>query len=66
MKKSLVKYKKLGFEEIEKWVDKIKQVKQHEKDAKVGIVAEANKTYGAFGPGTVNLFMQCLSYHIFH
>ncbi len=66
MKKSLVKYKKLGFEEIEKWVDKIKQVKQHEKDSKVGIVAEANKTYGAFGPGTVNLFMQCLSYHIFH
>jgi len=64
--KEFGKIQKARVEEIEKWVDKIKQVKQHEKDSKVGIVAGPNKTYGAFGPGTVNLFMQCSSYHIFH
>ena len=52
-------------EEIKGWTDKMKEVKQHEKDVKVGIVA-ANNHYGAFGPGTLNLFMKCSSYHIFH
>jgi uncharacterized protein YecE (DUF72 family) len=44
-------------EEIRNWVDKMKEVKQNEKDVKVGIVA-ANNHYGGYGPGTVDIFRQ--------
>jgi hypothetical protein len=46
-------------EEINGWADKIKEVKQNEKDAKIGIVA-ANNHYGGFGPGTVNMFRESM------
>jgi uncharacterized protein YecE (DUF72 family) len=42
-------------EEIRNWANKIKEVKQNEKDVKVGIVA-ANNHYGGYGPGTVDIF----------
>jgi uncharacterized protein YecE (DUF72 family) len=44
-------------EEIKGWAEKMKEVKQNEKDVKIGIVA-ANNHYGGFGPGTVNSFRQ--------
>ena len=44
-------------EEIRNWVNKMKEVKQNEKDVKIGIVA-ANNHYGGYGPGTVNMFRE--------
>jgi uncharacterized protein YecE (DUF72 family) len=44
-------------EEIKNWANKIKDVKQNQKDVKVGIVA-ANNHYGGYGPGTVDIFRQ--------
>jgi len=44
-------------EEIRNWASKMKDVKQNERDVKVGIVA-ANNHYGGFGPGTVNMFRE--------
>ena len=35
----------------------MKEVKQNEKDVKIGIVA-ANNHYGGYGPGTVDIFRQ--------
>ena len=45
------------IEEIKNWADKMKEVKQNEKDVKIGIVA-ANNHYGGYGPGTVDIFRQ--------
>jgi len=42
-------------EEIRNWANKMKEVKQNEKDVKIGIVA-ANNHYGGYGPGTVDIF----------
>ena len=44
-------------EEIRNWTNKMKEVKQNEKDVKIGIVA-ANNHYGGYGPGTVDIFRQ--------
>lgn len=44
-------------EEIRSWTNKVKEVRQNEKDVKVGIVA-ANNHYGGYGPGTVDIFRQ--------
>jgi uncharacterized protein YecE (DUF72 family) len=44
-------------EEIKNWANKIKDVRQNEKDVKIGIVA-ANNHYGGYGPGTVDIFRQ--------
>ena len=44
-------------EEIRDWANKMKEVKQNEKDVKLGIVA-ANNHYGGYGPGTVDIFRQ--------
>jgi uncharacterized protein YecE (DUF72 family) len=44
-------------EEINRWAEKIKDIKQNEKDVKIGIVA-ANNHYGGFGPETVNMFRE--------
>lgn len=44
-------------EEINGWAEKMKDIKQNEKDVKIGIVA-ANNHYGGFGPGTVNMFRE--------
>ncbi|TLX66093.1 MAG: DUF72 domain-containing protein [Thaumarchaeota archaeon] len=44
-------------EEIKKWAEKMKEVKQNEKDVRVGIIA-ANNHYGGYGPGTVDIFRQ--------
>ncbi|HEY9399264.1 MAG TPA: DUF72 domain-containing protein [Nitrososphaeraceae archaeon] len=44
-------------EEIRNWANKMKEVKQNEKDVKAGIVA-ANNHYGGYGPGTVDTFRQ--------
>jgi uncharacterized protein YecE (DUF72 family) len=44
-------------EEISNWANKMKEIKQNEKDVKVGIVA-ANNHYGGYGPGTVDIFRQ--------
>ena len=44
-------------EEIRNWANKMKEVKQNEKDVKIGIVA-ANNHYGGYGPGTVDIFRQ--------
>jgi uncharacterized protein YecE (DUF72 family) len=44
-------------EEIRNWANKIKEVKQNEKDVKAAIVA-ANNHYGGYGPGTVDIFRQ--------
>jgi uncharacterized protein YecE (DUF72 family) len=38
-------------EEFRKWANKMKEVRENEKDVKVGIVA-ANNHYGGYGPGT--------------
>jgi uncharacterized protein YecE (DUF72 family) len=46
-------------EEIRNWANKMKEVKQIEKDVKVGIVA-ANNHYGGYGPGTVDIFRQSM------
>ncbi len=46
-------------EEIRNWANKMKEVKQNEKDVRVGIVA-ANNHYGGYGPGTVDTFRQYL------
>ena len=46
--------------EMKKWVDKINQLKQDEKNLKIGIVA-ANNHYGGFGPGTVNMFREMIN-----
>lgn len=43
--------------EIRNWANKMKEVKQNEKDVKVGIVA-ANNHYGGYGPGTVDIFRE--------
>lgn len=45
------------IEEIRNWANKIKEMKQNEKDVKIGIVA-ANNHYGGYGPGTVDIFRQ--------
>ncbi len=42
-------------EEIKNWANKIKDVRENEKDVKVGLVA-ANNHYGGYGPGTVDIF----------
>ena len=39
-------------EEIRNWANKMKEVKQNERDVKIAIVA-ANNHYGGYGPGTV-------------
>jgi uncharacterized protein YecE (DUF72 family) len=44
-------------QEIRNWANRMKEVRQNEKDVKVGIVA-ANNHYGGFGPGTVDIFRQ--------
>ena len=44
-------------EEIRNWANKMKEVKQNEKDVKTGIVA-ANNHYGGYGPATVDIFRQ--------
>jgi uncharacterized protein YecE (DUF72 family) len=44
-------------EEIRNWANKLKDVRQNQKDVKVGIVA-ANNHYGGYGPGTVDIFRQ--------
>ena len=44
-------------EEIRNWTNKIKGVKQHDKDVKIGIIA-ANNHYSGYGPGTVDIFRQ--------
>ena len=44
-------------EEIRNWANKMKDVKESEKDIKVGIVA-ANNHYGGYGPGTVDIFRE--------
>src|SRR5881397_1503435 len=44
-------------EEIRNWANKMKEVKQNEKDVKAAIVA-ANNHYGGYGPGTVDIFRQ--------
>jgi uncharacterized protein YecE (DUF72 family) len=46
-------------EEIRNWANKMKDVRQNDKDVKVGIVA-ANNHYGGYGPGTVNVFRQSM------
>jgi uncharacterized protein YecE (DUF72 family) len=46
-------------EEIRNWANKMKEVKQNEKDVKIGIVA-ANNHYGGYGPGTVNMFNEMM------
>jgi len=45
--------------EMEKWAEKIKEIKNNEKDIKTAIVA-ANNHYGGFGPGTVNIFREMM------
>ncbi len=45
------------IEEIRNWTNKMKEVKQNEKDVKIGIMA-ANNHYGGYGPGTVDIFRQ--------
>lgn len=37
----------------------MKEIRQKEKDVKVGIVA-ANNHYGGYGPGTVNMFRESM------
>ncbi len=44
-------------EQIRNWANKIKEIKDNEKEVKVGIVA-ANNHYGGYGPGTVVNFRQ--------
>jgi uncharacterized protein YecE (DUF72 family) len=44
-------------EEIRNWTDKMREIKQNEKDVKIGIVA-ANNHYGGYGPGTVDIFRE--------
>lgn len=44
-------------EEIRNWANKMKEIRQNEKDVKIGIVA-ANNHYGGYGPGTVDIFRQ--------
>jgi uncharacterized protein YecE (DUF72 family) len=44
-------------EEIRNWANKMKEIKQNEKDVKLGIVA-ANNHYGGYGPGTVDIFRE--------
>jgi uncharacterized protein YecE (DUF72 family) len=44
-------------EEIRNWANKMKDVKESEKDIKVGIVA-ANNHYGGYGPSTVDIFRE--------
>jgi uncharacterized protein YecE (DUF72 family) len=46
-------------EEIKKWADKLKEIRQNEKDVKAAIVA-ANNHYGGYGPGTVDIFRENL------
>ena len=46
-------------EEIRNWANRMKEVKQNEKDLKIGIVA-ANNHYGGYGPGTVDIFRQSM------
>ena len=46
--------------EMKGWADKINQLKQNEKDLKIGIVA-ANNHYGGYGPGTVNMFREMMN-----
>jgi len=43
------------IEETRNWVNKMKEVKQNEKDVRVGIMA-ANNHYGGYGPGTIDIF----------
>lgn len=44
-------------QEIRNWANKIKDVRQNEKDVKAAIVA-ANNHYVGYGPGTVNIFRE--------
>jgi uncharacterized protein YecE (DUF72 family) len=44
-------------EEIRNWANKIKDVRQNEKDVKACIVA-ANNHYGGYSPGTVDIFRE--------
>jgi uncharacterized protein YecE (DUF72 family) len=46
-------------QEIKNWANKMKEVKENEKDVKIGIVA-ANNHYGGYGPGTVNTFREMM------
>ena len=44
-------------EEIRNWANKMKEIRQNEKEMKIGIVA-ANNHYGGYGPVTVDMFRQ--------
>jgi hypothetical protein len=44
-------------EETRNWTNKMKEVRQNEKDVKAAIVA-ANNHYGGYGPGTVDIFRE--------
>jgi uncharacterized protein YecE (DUF72 family) len=44
-------------EEIRNWANKMKEVRQNEKDVKAAVVA-ANNHYGGYGPGTVDIFRE--------
>ena len=46
-------------DEIRNWANKMKEVKENEKDVKVAIVA-ANNHYGGYGPGTINAFKEMM------
>jgi len=46
-------------EEIRNWATKIQQVRENEKDVRIGIVA-ANNHYGGYAPGTVNTFRELM------
>jgi hypothetical protein len=46
-------------EEIKKLTEKMKEIEQHEKNVKIGIVV-ANNHYGGDGPGTVILFREMI------
>ena len=44
-------------EEIRNWANKMKEIKQNQKDVKAAIVA-ANNHYGGYGPATVDIFRE--------
>jgi len=44
-------------EEIKNWTNKMKEVRQNEKEVKAGLVA-ANNHYRGYGPGTVDIFRE--------
>ncbi len=46
-------------EEIGNWANKMREIRQNQKDVRVGIVA-ANNHYGGYGPGTVSMFREMM------